>query len=202
MVPGQQHLSFMDIAKPVPRRLTDHVVRFNGDDIQTARKAWRCACGPVAIACILDLTLDDVRQYIGADYRGWMNPTQMKEALLRAGVSFRELDRNKLYRPTGPNQFGCPYAAKYGITRIQFAGPWTEPGVPERVAYNYTHWVASALDDRHYLDVHDNNWGWMSVVEYFHNMKKLAIEIPRASGAWWPTHCYEVEFPDSPVECW
>lgn len=185
----------MNLAPTVPKRLADLAVRFNGADIQEAWRTWRCTCGPVAIACILNLNLEDVRPFVGADYRGWMNPTQMKAALAIAGVSINERDRNKLYRPTGPNHFGCPMAADYGITRIQFAGPWTEPGVPASAAYHHTHWVASACDSRRAAYIHDNNWGWMNIGEFICNMDELAGEIPKASGAWWPTHCYEIDFP-------
>ncbi len=179
----------------IPRRLVEHAVRFNGDDIAAASRAWRCTCGPVAIACILDLTLDEVRPLVGSDYLGFMNPTQMRAALDRAGVTVTEQNRDQLFRPTGPRRYGSPIVASYGITRIQFGGPWTQPGVPPRVAYRYTHWVASAADKDGFPDIHDNNWGWMGFGEFFVNMDDLATEIPKASGEWWPTHIYEVEFP-------
>lgn len=177
-----------------PSKLIEHAVRFNGSDIDAARQAWHCTCGPVAIACVLNLTLDEVRPYVGSDYCGWMNPTQMRNALERAGVTVNEIDRETIYRPIGPRGGGV-LAANYGITRIQFAGPWTKPGVPPAVAYRYTHWVASAADEQGFPDLHDNNWGWMTMGQFFENMKELASEIPGATGEWWPTHIYEVEFP-------
>jgi len=167
--------------------------RFTAQDIEAANKAWRCTCGPVAIACMLNLTLDEVRPLVGSDYRGWMNPTQMEAALTRANVRFEEHDREKLYRPTGPRRYGCKIAAIHGITRIQFAGPWTSPGVPPRVAYRYTHWVASvttAADGC--ADIFDINWGWMSFGAFLKNMRELALEEAGATGEWWPTHIYEV----------
>lgn len=186
-------------ASPIakPRRLAKHAVRFTGEDIAAAAKAWRCTCGPVAIACVLDLTLDEVRPFLGSDYKGWMSPTQMVGALRRAGVSIREHDRTRLYRPHGPRQWGCPVLATYGITRIQFDGPWLKPGAPPAAAYHYTHWVASSTNAPDgCADAHDNNWGWMSFGGFFANMSELAKEIPRASGEWWPTHMYEIDFPN------
>jgi hypothetical protein len=59
-----------------------------------------------------------------------MNPTQMAQALVALGA-FRT----------------CRYPLKTadlcnGISRIQWEGKWLNPGVPARVAYHHTHWVA------------------------------------------------------------
>jgi hypothetical protein len=85
--------------------------------------------------------------------------------------------------------------ATYGVTRIQFDGPWCRPGVPPSAAYLHTHWVASAADSDGFPDIFDCNWGWVSSGEFFRNMPELGKEIPGATGAWWPTHIYEVSFP-------
>jgi len=179
------------------RKLTEHVAPFDEAAIDAANKAWHCTCGPVAIACILGLTLDQVRPLIGSDYRGWMNPTQVRAALDRAGVRVEEIPRDRLYRPDGLKRGAQIYAAAYGLMRLQFAGPWSEPGVPPRVAYRHTHWVASMAGKDGFPVMYDINWGWMETGRYFRNMDELALETPRSTGKWWPTHIYEVSFPIS-----
>jgi hypothetical protein len=179
-----------------PSKAQSRSLRFTGRDIEASYRAWKCTCGPVALAVVFDLTLDEVRPLVGADYRGWMNPTQMEQAILRAGGQFSERDRSRLYRPTGPNQYGCPIMALHGITRIQFAGPWTAPMADPREAYRFTHWVASVPVGDGYSMACDNNYGFMNLGEFFRNMKELSSQVPRGSGEWWPTHVYEITVPE------
>jgi hypothetical protein len=148
---------------------------------------------------VLDLTLDQVRAYVGPGFRGLMNPTEMRAALDQAGVVVNELDRDTLYRPMGPRKFGSPVIAR-GITRLQWDGPWLRPGVPPSVAYRHTHWVASVPDRHGFPDAFDCNWGWQGFGELFGNMRSLALETPGATGAWWPTHIYEIALPAAAVQ--
>lgn len=180
---------------PTPRRLETLAVRFTSQDIETAYNQWNCMCGPVAIACILGLTLDEVRSLVHPHYRGLMNPTEVRLAITKAGVLIRERDRARLYRPQDPNPRELPFVASYGMTRIQFGGPWTEADAHPAGAYHYTHWVASATDDDGDPNIFDCNWGWMNRTEFFQNMGSLAADHDKASGLWWPTHIYELDFP-------
>lgn len=94
-----------------------------------ARKAWGANCGPHALAAALGKSLDDARLCLPG-FRGWTNPTMMGAALRACGAVFR-LTKNLRTAQL------CD-----GINRLQWEGPWLNPGVPARVAYQHTHWIA------------------------------------------------------------
>jgi hypothetical protein len=104
-------------------------LKFTNEDSERANASWKATCGPHSIAAACRMSLEEVRPAL-VDYKGWMSPTQVESALatlgwrfsLRKGLKAAEL---------------CE-----GINRIQWEGPWLNPGVPPRVAYFHTHWVA------------------------------------------------------------
>lgn len=106
-------------------------LRYTEADSDRANKDWKATCGPHAIAAALGLSLDRVRPAI-PNYKGWMSPTQMIETLHALGVFpnpiFSQLKTWDLCN---------------GINRLQWEGSWLNPGVPPRVAYFHTHWVAA-----------------------------------------------------------
>jgi hypothetical protein len=106
-------------------------LRFTEADSERANKEWKASCGPHAIAAAFGLSLEEVRPAcIAAGFRGWMNPTQVSQVLVRLGkvTSLRSgLKTAELCN---------------GINRIQWEGKWLNPGVPARVAYKHTHYVA------------------------------------------------------------
>ncbi len=104
-------------------------LRYTDVDSDRAEKEWKATCGPHSIAAALGKTLDEVRPAL-ANYKGWMSPTQMTQALLKLGAF-----HNLTHHLKTPNL--C-----HGINRVQWEGKWLNPGVPARVAYFHTHWVA------------------------------------------------------------
>lgn len=104
-------------------------LRYSADDSARANREWKAACGPHSLAAALGLSLAEVRPAL-VGYRGWMNPTQMGQALQSLGRAY-EL-RSHLRTPDL-----CD-----GINRIQWEGSWLNSGVPARIAYHHTHWVA------------------------------------------------------------
>lgn len=104
-------------------------LQYTEADSERANAEWKATCGPHSIAAALGLTLDQVRPAL-ANYKGWMSPTQMTQALLKLGA-VHSLTHH-LKTPTL-----CD-----GINRVQWEGKWLNPGVPARVAYFHTHWVA------------------------------------------------------------
>ena len=119
-----------------------------------------------------------------------MHPTLMYEILGRLGVKYRRC-------LNGGDTW--PY---FGLARIQWGGPWTKEGVPMRVRYRHTHWVASwkaSHDaDRHMIfDVNATCVGWIGFFEWSHRLVPWLLKEcePKADGTWWVTHALEVQPP-------
>lgn len=106
-------------------------LRFTEEDSSRANELWGANCGPHALAAALGLTLGEAREVLPTfEDKGYTNPTMMLTALVLARAKFtvaKNLRSAEL----------CD-----GLNRIQWEGRWTKPGVPPRVAYGYTHWVA------------------------------------------------------------
>ena len=104
-------------------------LRYDAAESEAANKAWKATCGPHSIAAAMGVTLEEVRAAL-VNYKGWMSPTQVIQTLTRLGQKFT--------LTSGLNtQELCN-----GINRIQWEGKWLNPGVPPRIAYFYTHYVA------------------------------------------------------------
>jgi hypothetical protein len=96
-------------------------------DIEVAVQEWNANCGPCALAAILDRSLAETRPLLNEfDKRGYMNITQVTDALKSAEVPFKSRLKN---RPT------------YGLAFIQWGGHGAKPAI---VQYKFTHWIACA----------------------------------------------------------
>lgn len=109
-------------------------------DVDAAHESWGANCGPTALAAALGLsTVGAVREFV-QPFRGFMAPTDMREAVRRA-------EKAGLCKFTGRSNIAIgdpePWPEHLGLVRIQFEGPWCAPGVNPRVAYRYTHFVAA-----------------------------------------------------------
>lgn len=164
--------------------------RFTQADAECAYDDWGANCGPGALAAILGATLDEVRPLIPEfDTKHYTNPSMMAAALRASGRPWRKhWSDDDLARWPG-----------WGLVRIQWEGPWTQPGVPMRARYRHTHWVGSARRRDGAIGIFDINciangsgWGsledWRSIV-----VPWLTGSNPRASGGWHITHAIEVE---------
>jgi hypothetical protein len=158
---------------------------FSPADADRAYDEWGANCGPGAIAAICGITLDELRPFMEAAGFGgkrYTNPTMMFDVLRQLDVEWRRA------APCWPN---------YGLVRIQWEGPWTNPGVPLRARYRYTHWVGAAIrnGDVGVFDINCMNngtgWGrfddWSKII-----VPHLTALYPRASGGWHITHALEV----------
>lgn len=170
-----------------PKRL-----RFTAEDADAAHEEWGCNCGPGALAAILDITLAEVRPLMGDfERRGYTNPTLMFDALNKSGRRWKRLGSGSAFNWPG-----------YGLARIQWHGPWTEPGVPARVAYRNTHWVG-AQAGRNSMGVFDinavNSGGWVDVNDWAGILVPWILKncVPKANGRWTITHAIEVDSPDT-----
>lgn len=169
-------------------------LRFTAADADIAHAGWGCNCGPAALAAVCGLTLDDVRLAIdrGFPRRGYINPSQMFDAIECAGWEFRgyALDSRTQVLDL-PN---------FGVARIQWEGPWTEPGWPITARYRYTHWVAGQKVMPKEWRVFDINamelGGWIGDIEWRRMIVPAIVRIiPRASGKWHITHRIEMRRP-------
>lgn len=151
-----------DISAPPP------ALAFSRADSDAANEAWGANCGPHSLAAALGLTLAQVRPHLGA-FRGWMSPTMIARALASLGAPYRL--RQGLRTSTL-----CP-----GISRVQWEGPWLDPGVPPAAAYAHTHWVA-----------HVGGWvlcsvvdpsGWVAIADWGNALR-------RENRRWHITHHY------------
>ncbi len=104
-------------------------LRYTEVDSDAANAMWKASCGPHSLAAALGKTLEEIRPAL-TDYKGWMSPTQMTQALVALRVPHNLKSRLKTADL-------CE-----GINRVQFEGKWLNPGVHPRIAYFHTHWVS------------------------------------------------------------
>jgi hypothetical protein len=172
-------------------------VRFSLDEAQAAADEWRFNCGPGALCAILNMTPDEIRPHLlGFERKGYTNPSLMADILRGLQVPFRRVfeqigrcHRNALKVATYPN---------HGLVRIQWDGPWCDPGRPAVARYRHTHWIAV----RNYLALDAESFdvnamcvgGWIPRKEWGDELQPWLLKQcePRANGRWWPTHCWEI----------
>lgn len=167
------------------------VLRFTLADMERANDEWGCNCGPSALAAVTGRTLDEIRPLMGDfERKRYTNPTLMFASLQRTGLDWDRIE-------------GMP---TLGLLRIQWEGPWTEPGVPQRARYRHTHWIgiqqplhAAMLDQIHTnAGIFDcnamNSGGWISFKDWATSLVPWLLEQcePKANGRWHVTHRLQV----------
>lgn len=177
--------------------------RFSLVDLDRALLSWPVSCGPAAFAVICGLTLDEAHVHFPG-FRGWCNPTQMRDALVSAQQQHDI--RWNVVTANAKRESARPDWPSYGLACIQFDGPWMASEVPVRVRYRYTHWVgvqtlserALASGERD-LAIWDINAfaqcgsGWLEDRIWRAAIVPLiTADIKRASGGWHVTHAIEV----------
>ena len=168
--------------------MTPPPLRFTHDDANRAYDDWGANCGPGAIAAMLGMTLDELRPQMGDfEDKRYTNPTLMWDVLNRIGVGF------SLTKParSWPD---------YGLARVQWEGPWTNPGVPPRAAYRHTHWVGAHGKNPENVGIFDincmNSGGWVNVFDWAGTIVPHLVQncCPKgASGRWHLTHVVEIK---------
>lgn len=171
------------------RRAEPVVMAFSLEDAVRGYETWGANCGPGALAAITGLTLDQVRPHLRAfDEKRYTNPTMMRGALESLNVMFDWQVRERAYLPP-----------LFGLARVQWDGPWTQPGVPPAAAYRHTHWIASSQNK-----IFDINCmcvgGWVSFAEWGRQVVPWLLKVsePKANGNWWLTHLVEIRTPEVP----
>ena len=165
------------------------LLKFSLTDAQEAA-GGRFNCGPGALCAVCGLTPDEALSHlVGFDDKHYTNPIMMAGALRSLGISF-----TKLYQANEPGN--APIYPDYGLVRVQWGGPWTRPGVPMRVRCRHTHWVGWAAEDSMVFDINAMCvGGWIAEKEWREQLIPWLIKevAPKASGEWWPTHCWEIQ---------
>lgn len=184
-----------------------------------AATAWGFNCGPGALCAVTGLTPAEVRPHLGDfEAKRYTNPTLMAAALRSLGIRYRRVYQHPA--DAGAPEREPPYPS-FGLVRIQCDGPWCAPGVPVQARYRKTHWIAvhdtqpgnratvpaccergdcgRCAAEREAREVFDVNGvfgrgGWLSWREWSGQLVPWLLGecVPKASGRWWPTHCWEV----------
>jgi hypothetical protein len=164
-------------------------LKFTEAEANAAAESWGFNCGPAAIAAICGLSLEQLRPHLGHfESRGYTNPTLMWTILRKLGV----------YHHVSAGAPGGEQWPLWGLARIQWEGPWTEPGVPIVARYRKTHWVGSNGINRANIGVWDvnclnNGTGWVSLRDWDRiTVPAILRSYPRASGFWHITHAVEI----------
>lgn len=173
---------------------------FNIDDAEAAGTKWGFNCGPAALAAVTHHTPDEVRDHmIDFEGRGYTSPMMMCAALRELKVPFKAIYQVSGEEAQDPRDAVYP---DYGLVRIQWAGRWTNPGVPIRVRYRHTHWIGirnvivNGVMMREAFDINAMcDGGWISWAEWSRSLVPWLLPQvdPQADGRWWPTHCLAID---------
>lgn len=156
------------------------MTRFTVDEAQRARETWGANCGPGALAAVLGLTLDNARHLLrGFNAKRYTNPSMMRAALNGTGWKYEWRVCQRGYLPP-----------INGLARVQWEGPWTEPGVPPRAAYGHTHWIGGRVVDSvsYVFDINAMAvGGWITFSRWQRSLVPwlLGQLEPKATGEWW-----------------
>ena len=163
--------------------------RFTLEDVCRASDEWGANCGPAALALAAGKTLAEIRPHLGDfEAKRYTNPTLMFDSLRRLSVTcYSKLQ----WRPVDTVPLAWP---DFGLVRVQWEGPWTAKGVPMRVRYRHTHWVASMVIDGEERWIFDVNCmcvgGWVPLAEWSGSVVPWLLREcePKADGGWHLTH--------------
>jgi hypothetical protein len=164
-----------DEAQPVTARAWRLAGRFYvPTDVDAQHEAWGASCGPAALAALLACQVADLRRLFP---RPWTTPTDMRHALSLCDVRWDSTPRD--LEGHWPEPHAMP---THGLAFIQWDGPWLKPGVPQRAAYLYTHWIA--VDHGAVYDVNAN--GWLPRLAWDTKLAPaLAGDVERGTGLWY-----------------
>ena len=184
--------------------------KFTLDEAQQAADDWGFNCGPAAIAAVCGMTLAELRPHLcDFESRRYTNPTLMCQIL--ANIKAPVLEIIRLNAPFEMARTGRKPWPVFGLARVQWEGPWTNPGVPMRVRYRRTHWIGVSCGP--VLDLDAGGWeepsifdvncmcvgGWVPLSEWegFVVPWLLTECVPKANGKWHLTHVIEIHMEEA-----
>lgn len=164
-------------------------VRFTLADAERAHDEWGANCGPGAIAAVAGMTLEELRPHMGDfESKRYTNPTLMWRVLRSLGIQ---------WNCRGDERRPARVWPEYGLARVQWEGPWMDPGVPVMARYRRTHWVGSRTNGGEH-QIFDINCmyvgGWVPLLEWSDKVVPWLLREcqPKADGRWHVTHSVEV----------
>lgn len=172
---------------------------FTMADAMAAGAQWGFNCGPAVLAMLSGKTPEELRPYLGDfESKRYTNPTLMFECLNQLGVDWKP---RKRWLGDSGSWFSDgldAWPSSFGICRVQWHGPWMEPGVPIRVRYRHTHWIGAFRMPGEEPSVFDinamNDGGWIPLSIWRDQLVPWLLEQcePKANGHWSLTHVLEV----------
>lgn len=169
--------------------IADGTLRFTLADSHRASDEWNFNCGPAAVCAAFNLTPSEVRKHMGDfEAKRYTNPSLMFEVLKSLKANYRTV-----YRSDDPN--GVTPKVGLGLMRVQWGGPWTNPGMPMRVRYRQTHWAVLTDQSEFVFDINAmQDGGWLPYMIWASRLIPWLIKecVPKADGRWWPTHVIEI----------
>ena len=167
------------------------MLHFTEQQANDAADEWGFNCGPAAVAAICGLSLIELRPHLGDfERKRYTNPTLMWEILNSLGRHWRSTTKT----------LGGVAWPRYGLARIQWEGPWMNPGVPMAARYRYTHWVGCSYANAGNIGIWDvnclnNGTGWVGLHEWTTILVPWLLKecYPKANGKWHLTHSVEID---------
>ena len=168
-------------------RLKPPTIAFDVDQAQHAAGEWGFNCGPSSVCAVTGMTPDQIRPHLCEfEQKGYTNPRLMYSILAGLEVPYRKLVR--------PEAWGM-----WGLARVQWEGPWTEPGAHHMARQRHTHWIAYywsiAIDPCMIFDINAMCvGGWLNLREWSSQLVPWLLNEcePKANGEWHLTHRLEL----------
>lgn len=164
---------------------------FTEQEMAAASAEWGCNCGPSALAFAVQQPLDVARFAIPEfEKKRFTSPMMMK-----AGLEFLKRRWAAAKPPRFVRDYKIDVEAMFvelpALVRVQWDGPWCDPGMNPRWAYRYTHWICTWMD--HGVPfVFDCNGGIRGIGSWEDEIVPLLACMPRANGEWFPTHIWRL----------
>lgn len=167
------------------------------DVLAVAWDWWGANCGPCAIVAATYRPYMDVIPAIpGFVDKHYTSPTMMYAALTTLDTTFRK--RNLRKEPLFPD---------YGLLRIQWEGPWTDPSAHWTARRRHSHWIAVCRNPNDTVQVFDNNsanHGLVSLTDWETHVVPWIIANcgvpPEAYGSYHITHALDITPPPESFE--
>lgn len=164
---------------------------FTTTELHEAMAQWGCNCGPAALAFATQRRIS-VDLVPGFAVKLYTSPEMMIAGLLLQGRQWTTITPPA--RPASvaaDADCGVLFDRRPALVRIQWTGPWTEPGAALKWAYRYTHWVCTWLSGRTPM-VFDINGLSQTYTGWRRSIVPELLRQVGGNGGWHPTHVWRL----------